>query len=125
MGLTIGVRIGDVVDIGERWIALLSVDSRIRATLITNDGEKATVSAIYETEMAPEIWVRLCPDPGKVRLRLKFEAPRHIAITRRPAQIAEPGTWPLHTVKTPPHGDIIASDTGRRGGIHEDQAEED
>lgn len=90
MGLTIGVRIGDVVDIGELWIAVLSVDSRTRATLITSDGEKATVSAICETEMAPEVWVRLCPDPGKARLRLKFEAPRHIAITRRPGPAAEP-----------------------------------
>lgn len=91
MGLTIGVKIGDVVDIAENWIAVISVDGRSSATLIASDGKKATISTTYETEMAPEVWVRLCPDPSRARLRLKFEAPRHIAITRRPGQSAEPG----------------------------------
>ncbi len=90
MGLTIGVKIGDVVDIAEYWIAVLSVDSRSSATLIASDGEKATISTAYETEMAPGVWVRLCPDPARARLRLKFVAPRHIPITRRPGPVAEP-----------------------------------
>ena len=36
MALTIGVKIGDVVDIAEYWIAVLSVDSRSSATLIAD-----------------------------------------------------------------------------------------
>ena len=90
MGLTIGVKIGDVVDIGQYWIAVLSVDGRSSATLIASDGEKATISTAYETEMAPEVWIRLCPDPSRARLRLKFSAPRHIPITRRPGHSLEP-----------------------------------
>ena len=35
------------------------------------------------TEMAPDVWVGLGPDATTSRLRLVFDAPRHIAITRR------------------------------------------
>jgi len=35
------------------------------------------------TEMVPEIWIDLGPDAARSRLRLVFEAPRHIPITRR------------------------------------------
>ena len=88
MGLTIGVKIGDIVDIEKYWIAVLSVDSRNTATLIANDGEKTTISAAYETEMAPGVWVGLGADSGRYRLRLKFDAPRHMLITRRRGQVA-------------------------------------
>lgn len=90
MALTLGLKVGDVVDIAEYWIAVLSVDSRSSATLIANDGEKTTISAEYETEMAPGVWVRIGRDPGKSRLRLKFEAPRHVLITRRAGRMPEP-----------------------------------
>ena len=40
MALILGVKIGDVVDIAENWIAILSVSDRHSATLITNDAEK-------------------------------------------------------------------------------------
>ncbi len=40
MALILGVKIADVVDIAEKWIAVLSVDSRRSATLITDDGDK-------------------------------------------------------------------------------------
>lgn len=83
MALTLGVKLGDVVDIEKYWIAVLSVDSGNTATLIASDGDKTMISADYETEMAPGVWVRLGSDAGRSRLRLKFEAPRHISITRR------------------------------------------
>jgi hypothetical protein len=89
MALVLGVKIGDVVDIAANWVAVLSVDSRSSATLIGNDGERITISAAYETEMAPGVWVSLGADPGRSRLRLKFEAPRHIPISRRPSQLAD------------------------------------
>lgn len=42
-----------VVDIADYWIALISIDSRKTATLITNGGEKVGVSSDHETEIAP------------------------------------------------------------------------
>ena len=44
MALTLGVKIGDVVDIAEHWVAVLSVDSRRSATLISDDGRKIAIS---------------------------------------------------------------------------------
>lgn len=83
MALTLGVKLGDVVDIDKHWIAVLSINSRTTATLIARDGFKTTISADYETEIAPEVWVRLGRDESRSRLRLRFEAPRHISINRR------------------------------------------
>jgi hypothetical protein len=45
--------VGDVVDIADYWIAVISVDSRMTATLVTKAGEKIPVSSKYETEIAP------------------------------------------------------------------------
>lgn len=86
MALTLGVKIGDVIDIEKSWIAVLSIDSRSTATLIASDGDKTTISSDYETEMAPRVWVQLGSDVGRSRLRLRFMAPRDISITRRPAR---------------------------------------
>ena len=36
MALVLGLAVGDVVDIANYWIAVLSVDSRMTATLVTN-----------------------------------------------------------------------------------------
>jgi hypothetical protein len=83
MALTLGVKIGEVVDIAEHWVAVLSIDTRDSATLISNAGRKIEVSARGMTEMVPEVWIGLGPDATKSRLRLLFEAPRHIPITRR------------------------------------------
>ena len=70
MALTLGVKIGDVVDIADRWIAVLSVDSRSSATLICDDGQKLTVTSDDMTELVPDVWLGLGPDPAKFRLRL-------------------------------------------------------
>jgi hypothetical protein len=71
MALTLGVKIGDVVDVAEHWVAVLSIDTRDSATLISNEGRKI------------EVWIGLGPDATRSRLRLLFEAPRNIPITRR------------------------------------------
>ena len=83
MALTLGVKIGEVVDIAEHWVAVLSIDTRDRATLISNKGRKIEVSAREMTELVPEVWIGLGPDATRSRLRLVFEAPRHVPITRR------------------------------------------
>ena len=83
MALTLGVKIGDVVDVAEHWIAVLSIDTRDSATLISNVGRKIEVSSTGMTEIVPEVWIGLGPDATRSRLRLLFEAPRNISITRR------------------------------------------
>ena len=83
MALVLGLTVGDVVDIADYWIALLSVDSRKSATLITNDGEKVSVSSERETEIVPAVWVQLGPRTAGRSLRLQFEAPRAVSISRR------------------------------------------
>jgi hypothetical protein len=83
MALTLGVKIGDVVDVAKHWIAVLSIDSRDSATLISNDGRKIEVSSHGMTEMVPEVWIGLGPDATRSRLRLVLEASRNIPITRR------------------------------------------
>ena len=81
MALVLGVKIGDVVDVAENWIAVLSVDGRHEATVITNEGEKVTLHSENETEMAPGVWVHLGPTTSK--LKLLFDAPKAIAISLR------------------------------------------
>jgi hypothetical protein len=83
MALTLGVKIGDVVDIAEHWVAVLSIHTRDSATLISNAGRKIEVSAREMIEMVPEVWIGLGPGATRSRLRLVFEAPRNVPITRR------------------------------------------
>jgi hypothetical protein len=83
MALVLGLSVGDVVDIADYWIAVLSVDSKTKATLIAKDGEKIAVSSKYETELAPDVWVQLGPWISMKHVKLLFEAPRSVSITRR------------------------------------------
>jgi hypothetical protein len=83
MALVLGLAVGDVVDIADYWIAVLSVDSRKTATLIAKDGEKIPVSSDHETEIAPTVWVQLGPRTDNRRVKLLFAAPRSVSITRR------------------------------------------
>jgi hypothetical protein len=57
MALVLGLAVGDVVDIADCGIAVISVDSRKTATLVTKDGEEMSVSSEYETEIVPTVWV--------------------------------------------------------------------
>jgi hypothetical protein len=83
MALVLGLTVGDVVDIADYWIAVLSVDSRKTATLIAKDGEKIAVSSKCETELVPAVWVQLGPWISTKHLKLLFDAPKSILITRR------------------------------------------
>jgi hypothetical protein len=83
MALVLSLAVGDVVDIADYWIAVISVDSRKTATLITKGGEKIPISSVYETEIAPTIWVQLGPRSGTRLLKLLFSAPKSVSITRR------------------------------------------
>jgi hypothetical protein len=83
MALVLGLNIGDVVDIADHWIAVLSVDSRHKATLIAKGGEKITVFSKGEIELVPSVWVQLGPMVSKKHVKLLFDAPKSVSITRR------------------------------------------
>ena len=83
MALVLGLNVGDVVDIADYWIAVLSVDNKKTATLIAKDGEKIAVSSKHETELAPAVWVQLGPLISKSHVKLLFDAPKSVSITRR------------------------------------------
>jgi hypothetical protein len=83
MALVLGLAVGDVVDIADYWIAVISVDSRKTATLITEGGEKLRISSGHETEIAPAVWIQLGLCAGKRHVKLMFVAPSSISITRR------------------------------------------
>ena len=83
MALTLGAKVGDVFDVATRWIAVRSVASRSRAIVIRDDGQKFTVSSHHMTEIAPDVWIGLGPYSPRYKLRLVFDAPRHIPILRR------------------------------------------
>lgn len=83
MALVLGTKIGDVVDVADRWIRVLSVENCSHATLLCDDGRKLVVSANDLTCLMPDVWVGLGLDPVRGQLRLLFEAPRHVPITRR------------------------------------------
>jgi len=85
MALVLNLAVGDVVDIADYWIAVLSIDTRRTATLIAKDGEKIAVSSKYETEIVPDVWVQLGPWTSKRHLKLLIEAPRSVSIIRRQA----------------------------------------
>jgi hypothetical protein len=83
MALVLGLEVGDVVDIAEKWLAVLTVDSCRRATLITEGGKKLAINAHRMTEMVPGVWVGVGLKRATSRLRLLVEAPKHMSIKRR------------------------------------------
>jgi len=83
MALVLNIANGDVVDIADRWIALLSIENREAATLIIDNGDKVSVSSEFETEILPAVWVQLGLRAGPRRLKLLVEAPKDLVVTRR------------------------------------------
>ncbi len=84
MALVVTVAAGDVVDIGNKWIALLSVQSGVSATLISDAGNKISVSAEIETEVMPSVWLRLGSRAAyRSCCQLVIDAPKAVRISRR------------------------------------------
>lgn len=83
MALVLGLTQGDVVDIADHWIEVLSVRARKTATIVTNVGEKVEISAGYATEILPTVWVQVGLGSSKQLLRLLFVAPKSLRISRR------------------------------------------
>lgn len=83
MALVLGVKVGEVIDIADHWLTILSIDGRNTATVIADTGLKTEIRSSRMTEVISDVWVSLEPDAGRSRLRLLLNAPRHFPITRR------------------------------------------
>jgi hypothetical protein len=78
------LQVGDVVEMGKSWVAVLEYDKFGTATLIADKGPKARIlSEGIQTEMAPKVWITRVADRKAPKLTLKFRATRNIAIRRR------------------------------------------
>lgn len=79
MALVLGLNIGDVVDIANDRIAVLSANSRHKATLLANGGRKVTVFAKSQVELLRDVWVQLGPWISKKHVKLLLDAPKSIS----------------------------------------------
>jgi hypothetical protein len=82
------LKVGQVLDIGQRWVAILSVDGANDLTLITSDGDKVPVKgkvlgSYVEINVFKSVYVSCIIDPR--RLRLRVETTRRFPMRRRPA----------------------------------------
>ncbi len=83
MPLVLGVKVGEVINIADHWLTILSIDGRDTATVIAATGLKTTICSSRMTEIICNVSVRLKPNASRSRLRLLLEAPRHLPIARR------------------------------------------
>jgi hypothetical protein len=82
MSLALGARLGDVFQIDNHTVKLISVLKATQATLELNDGRRVDVYANRLTEVLPNVLIGVGLDKTNHHLRLIFDAPRSIAITR-------------------------------------------
>ena len=84
MALVLGAQVGDAFHIGRRRICVASIDGPTQVTLERDDGQRFAVGSEAMTEVLPDILIGIGPDSAKWRLRLLFEAPQTVLITREP-----------------------------------------
>ena len=84
MALVLGAQVGDAFLVGRRRICVESVDGPTQVTLRRDDGQKIAVGADKLTEAFPGVRIGIGPDSATWRLRLLFEAPQTVLITREP-----------------------------------------
>ena len=84
MALVLGAQVGDAFLVGRRRIYVDSIDGPAQVTLKRDDGQRIVVGAEAMTEVYPDVFIGIGPDFATWRLRLLFEAPRTVLITREP-----------------------------------------
>jgi hypothetical protein len=82
MALVLGLRIGDTVNVGKRWIRLTAVEGLHDVRIQTSDNATIRLSDKYETEVFPRIWMGLGPLPTNEGVKLTIEAPANVKIVR-------------------------------------------
>lgn len=83
MALVLGAHVGDEFLIGNRRFHIEATDGESGVALIRDDGKKFTISGIRATEVLPDVYVAMGSATATWKLRLTFDAPRHVIILRR------------------------------------------
>ena len=84
MALVLGAQVGDAFLVGRRRLCVESIDGPAQVTLKRDDGQKFIMSSEEMTEVFPDVFIGIGPEPATWRLRLLFEAPQTVLITREP-----------------------------------------
>ena len=84
MALVLGAQVGDAFLVGRRRICVASINGPTQVTLERDDGKRFAVGSEEMTEVFPDIFIGIGPEPATWRLRLLFEAPQTVPIRREP-----------------------------------------
>ena len=82
MALALGLRIGDTVNVGKRWVRLAVIEGLHSVRIRTSDKVTIRLTDKSETEVFPRIWMGLGPLPTSDGVRLTFDAPPTVKISR-------------------------------------------
>ena len=82
MALVLGAQVDDAFLVGHRRIRVHSIDGPTQVTVERDDGRKFPIGSEGLTEVLPDVFVGIGPDPATWRLRLLFEAPQTVPIRR-------------------------------------------
>ena len=82
MALVLGAQVGDAFLVGRRKICVESIDGPNQVTLKRDDGKTFAVGSEEMTEVFPDVFIGIGPEPATWRLRLLFEAPQTVLIKR-------------------------------------------
>ena len=82
MALVLGLRVGDTVNVGGRWIRLMAVEGRHVVRIRSSDKVTIRLNDKYETEVFPRIWMGLEPLPTSDGIKITFDAPATVKISR-------------------------------------------
>jgi hypothetical protein len=84
LGLTMAV--GDTVSVGENWVRLTRIVHKHLIELETSKGDRVLVDPVKETEVFDKVWIGMGKRPATVNARISIDAPREMAILRRPRE---------------------------------------
>jgi len=84
MALVLGAQVGDAFLVGGQRLLVESIDGPAQVTLRRDDGQKVSIDADGLTQVLPDVFIGIGLDPATWRLRLLFEAPQTVLITREP-----------------------------------------
>ncbi len=83
MALVLGASVGDIIDIGQHHIQVMSIGPDRRVTLWCGDGRQFVISEAGPTTIFANVAVKLGPAPKRSSCRLVFDAPKTVPIFRR------------------------------------------
>jgi hypothetical protein len=82
MSLALGARLGDTFLIGNQTISLVSIDNAAQVTVERDDGRSFAIFTNRMAEVLSDVFICIGSEVATHHLRLVFDAPRTISITR-------------------------------------------